>query len=80
MKRVRQESEEDKLLRMRRQLLIAGVLCVAAVVFVLWFISLRRTLTSNRAVYGPPFKSWSAAQAQLGGAWDEFKGQLESLK
>jgi len=49
--------EEEKIARARRQLIIIGVACVAAVVFLLWVLSLRRTLDLNRAQYSSPFSS-----------------------
>ena len=71
--------EEEKIVKAKRQLLIVGVVCVSAVVFVLWLLNLRGMLAMNRSKYVSPLHSLKDAPGNLGGAWEEFKKQLTDL-
>ncbi|OGL64407.1 hypothetical protein A3B21_04940 [Candidatus Uhrbacteria bacterium RIFCSPLOWO2_01_FULL_47_24] len=72
--------EEEKIAKARRQLLVVGVVCVAAVVFTIWLVSLRTTFSLNQKKYPSPLSALKQTQKQLGGSWDDFKQQLDRLK
>lgn len=75
-----QLSEDEKLVKAKRQLLVVGVTCVAVVVATLWLISLRTTLARNRKIYPAAFRSILRAQPELDTNWQQFKEHLQRLR
>jgi len=72
--------EHENIEKAKRQLVIVGVVCVSAVVFVLWLLNLRSILASNNSRYASPLHSFKAAPGNLGSAWNDFRNQLENLR
>ena len=72
--------EDEKIAKAKRQLVIVGVVCVSAVVFVLWLLNLRGMFAVNRSKYVSPLRSFKEATGNLGGTWDDFRRQINALK
>ena len=71
---VRQDqSEEEKLARAQRQLLVIGVSCVAIIIFTLWLVTLRTTFARNRRFY-------PTVLTTLRLPYDDFKRGVQELK
>ncbi len=66
-------SEEEKIAKAKKQLRIVGVVCITVVVFTLWLINLRGTLTQNKKQYRSPFQSLQSTQKELQKSWKEFR-------
>ncbi len=73
-------TEHEKIAKAKRQLLIIGVVCVSAVVFVLWLLNLRTMFAVNRNKYTSPTRAFKESSENLGGAWNDFRNQIESLR
>ncbi|MBI4135195.1 hypothetical protein HY477_00470 [Candidatus Uhrbacteria bacterium] len=71
--------EDEKLEKAKRELRLVGIVCVVVVVGVLWFVSLRRTFAVNRQNYTPTRELIKDTRGNLGGSWNEFQNQLNTL-
>lgn len=74
------QSEEEKLARAKRQLLIVGVVCVAVIIFTLWAVALSGTFHRNRRNYHSPLDAFRSGQGQVGGDWKAFETQLQEMR
>ena len=73
-------TEQEKLVRAKKQLLIVGVVCTTLLIFVLWITHLKATLQYiNRNATALPIESFKETGDQLGPQWKEFRKQLGSF-
>lgn len=72
--------EPEKITKAKRQLLIVGVVCVSAVVFVLWLLNLREMFAMNRNKYASSVRAFKEASGNLGATWEDFRRQIDNIK
>lgn len=74
-------SEQERVIRAKKQLIAVGVVCVTLIVFVLWVTHLKTTLSYLEQKSVPiPIQSFKETEKQLGPKWEEFRKQLFDLK
>ncbi|MBI2551740.1 hypothetical protein HYW17_00355 [Candidatus Uhrbacteria bacterium] len=74
-------TEEERVIRAKKQLILVGAACVALLIFVLWVTRLKTTLAYlNQRASPIPLQSFKETDNQLGPRWTEFKKQLLDLK
>lgn len=60
--------------------MIVGVVCVSAVVFVIWLLNLRGMFAANQNKYASPVRAFKEAPGNLGTTWEDFKKQINDIK
>lgn len=74
-------TEEERVIRAKKQLIAVGVVCTALLIFVLWVTNLKTTIAYMDKQAAPiPIESFKETEKQLGPKWEEFKKQLLDLK
>lgn len=72
--------EDEKLEKAKLELRLVGIICIVIVILALWLVSLRKTLARNRENYTPVSATLESARVELGGPWQEFQTQLDTLQ
>lgn len=70
-------TEEEKIAKTKKQLLIVGVACITIVIFALWLVNLRATLQRNKQQYSSPLKSLQSSKTELQKSWKEFRDHYD---